>query len=684
MRTQFFRRHLVLASLGFATFFGTTSGVAASAPDWLTAVAKAPVTVATKDADAVRLLDEGVVEIDRDGQRTSRMRAAVKVLNADGRKLAAAAVPYLSDSSTVKSFRAWLISPKGDVKAYAKKETVDVAVHATALELYGEQRQQIIRAIDDASAGAVFGFEAVVVSRRVIHQEAWQFQGAVPTERSSFTLKLAPGWTQTSRFFNHAAVAPKVEGSSFTWTLEKLPPLPNEPSSPPAQTLSPWVAIDLVPAAKSAALANSVKSGSWLELSRFMTPKYDAAARSEPALQAKVRELTASASTPWERVQRLCEFAQRVNYISILLDAGNAGGLIPRPAARVLQCNYGDCKDKSTLLRALLAEIGVKAHPLVVLAESRSRVERDWPSANQFNHCIVAIQVDDRLTSSATLDHPTLGRLLVFDPTDPFTPVGRLGRARLSDDALLLAGEQGGLIELPPARAQGDRIVRTIHASIDTVGNVRGRISVEFLEAAASAARGAYSLTKRDDYLKRVERQLGQTLPALRDVKVQTEDRFLDARFTQNVDFLSLGYGKLMRDELLVFKPALLGRRDTGRFTKKTRLAPIVLRAQAEEEKAEFTLPEDCTVDEIAPPLELETDFGRYRSSTRAEGGKLFYERALELRSREIPAAEYERVKAFFDRISRHEQSAVVLRRQRATATPTDETPRDGAGATPR
>jgi hypothetical protein len=653
---------------------------AASAPDWLAAAAKAPVTAPTKDADAVRLLDEGMVEIDREGVRTIRGRAAVKILNADGRKAAVANLPYLSDSSVVKSFKAWLISPRGEVRAYGKKEIVDVAVHATALELYGEQRQQVIRAVDAATEGSVFGFEAIVTNRRIVHQEAWVFQNEFPTERSTLSVKLPPGWTLTHRTFNHPGVAPVVQSGVHTWTLTSLAALPDEPGGPPRGTLSPWLAVDLHPPEKSPVRETAVRGESWEELSRFFTAKYDAAARPDPALRARVQQLTAGAATSWERLQRLCEFAaQRVNYISILLDSGNAGGMIPRAATRVLQCNYGDCKDKSTLLRALLAEAGFKAYPLIVLVEGRSRVEPEWPSPFQFNHCILAIQVDDSVQSTAVLSHPALGRLLLFDPTDPFSPLGVLGRTRLSDQGMLLAGEHGGLVELPPARADGDRLVRTVHATVDPLGNVRGRVDLLYLGAASSAARAELASVKPDEYRRKVESRLGQTLPTLRDVQVRTEDRFHDGAFTLHVDFLSLGYGKLMRDELLVFKPALLNRRDLKRFTKKTREAPIVLRAQAEEEVAEFALPADCRVDELVAPLELETDFGRYRSHSRVVDGKLIFERALELRSREIPAADYERVKAFFERITRHEQSAVVLRRQ-PTAAPAEESK---AGATP-
>ncbi|MBI3886681.1 MAG: DUF3857 domain-containing protein [Opitutae bacterium] len=655
------RRRATVAAL--AVLWALPAARAARAPDWLEAAARTPVTVATKDADAVLLLNEGCEEIDRDGERTIRLRRVFKVLTADGKKHAVAQVGYLSGSSAVKSFKAWTVRPGGEVIAYARKETADLAVHAAALELYGEARQQVIAARDDVAPGAVFGFESVVVGRTLFHQEAWVFQTEVPTERSVFALRVPPDWKVTERMVNHAPVAATVADATRTWSLAALPAFADEPMSPPARSLAPWLALDFQPPAKDRAATTGLAVGSWEFLSRYFTPKFDAAAQADDALRARVGQLLAGAATPWERLQRLCNFVQQVNYISILLDAANAGGFIPRPAARVLQCNYGDCKDKATLLRALLAVAGIKAYPLVVLAGGRSRLESDWPAPGQFNHCILAIEVDDSVRSLALVEHPKLGRLLVFDPTDPFTPLGLLYRSRLADQGLLLAGETGGLIALPAARPEGDRVVRVIHAQLDGLGNLRGRIEERFSGIAASGVRRERQVRKEGDFQKYLEHSLAATLPALREVKVRPQDRFPEAEFVLDLEFISLGYGKLMRDELLTFKPVLVSRRAAFRLTKKPRLLPVAVPAQSYEERAEFTLPEDCTVDEAGAPLQLETDFGRYRSSARVVDGKLLFERSLELKELEVPAADYEKVRVFFEKIARSEQAPVVLRR---------------------
>ncbi len=643
---------------------------AATAPDWLTAIARAPVTVATKDADAVVLLTEDVLDVERDGDRVQRTRLVVKVLNADGRQHARAAVHYLSGSSQVVAFKAWIIKPDGQVIVLGKKNIADTALHANALELYGENRRQTISGSADVTPGCVFGAEATVRARTIFNQLRWRFGDDLPVERSTFALRLAAGWGVADRVFNHAPIAPAMNGDVRSWTLTALPAQLEEPMAPPARTAAPWLAVDLLPPANSAEARAGVATGSWLEMSRFFTPRYDAAAQPDAALTARANALAAGAATSWERIQRITQFVQRVNYILVALDAANAGGLIPRPAPRVLQCNYGDCKDKATLLRALLAAAGVKSYPLIVMASGRQRLESSWPAVAQFNHCILAIAVDGSVQSSAIVEHPTLGRLLVFDPTDQFTPVGWLARGRLSDQALILAGEAGGLIELPAAAPEGDRLVRTVEAQLDGLGNVAARIDEHYYGVAASGMRGMFVSMRDGDFQKRIERSLGVTLPALRAVKLTTEDLFPAPEFKFGIELFSAGYGKLMRDELLTFKPALIARRDAMRLTKKARTLPIALKAQAYEERAEFTLPPDCVVDELLAPVAFETEFGSYRATSRAEGRKVFFERSLVLKTVEVPAADYDKVRSFFDRVTRSEQSPIVLRRLRDSAPP--------------
>ncbi len=206
---------------------------------------------------AVVLLDEGVVRVERDGAFATRTRFALRVVNSDGRKHALARVPYLLGSSEVKSLKAWLIQPSGEVSAYAKRNTTDAAIHTSALELYGEQRLKLISARDDARPGAVFGFEAEITEKTILTQRLWRFQDRLPVERSSFSIQLPPGWKLEAHVFNHEPVAPVVQGGSQTWTLTGMAAITPEPMGPPPDALVPWLAVDLLPPAGAAGGADA-------------------------------------------------------------------------------------------------------------------------------------------------------------------------------------------------------------------------------------------------------------------------------------------------------------------------------------------------------------------------------------------------------------------------------------------
>ena len=88
--------------------------------------------------------------------------------------------------------------------------------------------------------------------------------------------------------------------------------------------------------------------------------------------------MTASETTTLEKMQTLAAFVQRdVRYVGIEL---GIGGYQPHPAAEVFAHRYGDCKDKATLLRSMLREIGVDSYPRRHLHRTGRRLRRITPA----------------------------------------------------------------------------------------------------------------------------------------------------------------------------------------------------------------------------------------------------------------------------------------------------------------
>ena len=109
----------------------------------------------------------------------------------------------------------------------------------------------------------------------------------------------------------------------------------------------------------------------------------------DAAVKAKAAELTAGKTTDEARVRALYGFvAPDVRYIGV---AFGVGRYQPHHAEEVLENQYGDCKDKHTLLAAMLTSIGM--HPRAVLIGAQIRFNEAVPSPDAFNHLITQVDV---------------------------------------------------------------------------------------------------------------------------------------------------------------------------------------------------------------------------------------------------------------------------------------------------
>ncbi len=146
-----------------------------------------------------------------------------------------------------------------------------------------------------------------------------------------------------------------------------------------------------------------------------------------------MKEIIAPAKTEYERIQAIGGYVQRIKYVAIEIDLARGGGYKPHYATDVFSKQYGDCKDKANLMRAMLKQAGIDSYLVVIYAGDRNHVRREWPSPHQFNHAIIAIKVNEDVNAPSILQHSTLGRLLIFDPTSSNTPVGDLHGIRAGE-----------------------------------------------------------------------------------------------------------------------------------------------------------------------------------------------------------------------------------------------------------
>ncbi len=629
-------------------------------PAWLKQAATTNLPTYGKEVRGVVLHDESIKKVEEDGKIITTTLWAVKIVSREGRGLASASESYNTGSGKIREMRAWLIRPGGEVKSYGKKEAVDMALAEN--DVYNDARQKVISASGEADAGCVFGYEIITEEREVFSQFVWYFQTLNPVVMSRMTVALPPGWRAEAITFNHAKVEPTVNGNSFSWELRNLPPVEVEPSSPRISKLVANIAVTIFAPQGKATMIRSFAN--WKEVSRYASELNDPQAAFNEPMAAKARELTATAKTEFERIQAVGRYAQSVNYISIQMDIGKGGGYRPHSAMDVFAKNYGDCKDKATLMRALLKALGIESYPVVIYSGDPNRVQPEWPSPKQFNHCIIAVKVSDATDVPTVIRHPQLGRLMIFDPTDDDTPVGDLPDHEQGSYALIAAGEMGDLVKMPSTSPEANRMERTVEASLAADGSLTATVRERSFGQSAVEERRLFKRAARPQYNTAIEHWITATVPAAKLSKIEPVDGSHNGQFALDVEFNSPAYAKSMRGNLLMFKPAIVSRRSSEFLTEAKRTHPVVLSAEAYNEIVKIKLPDNFVVDEIPEGAEINLPFGNYAATFEVKDGHLIFKRSLILKAATIPVDQYSAVRNFFARVIGMEQAPVVLARK--------------------
>jgi transglutaminase-like putative cysteine protease len=70
---------------------------------------------------------------------------------------------------------------------------------------------------------------------------------------------------------------------------------------------------------------------------------------------------------------------------------------LPHSPTKVYDQRFGDCKDKSLLLTALLNARSIEAYPVLVNTSFCEKLSDELPRTNSFNHCVVQIKLNGRV-----------------------------------------------------------------------------------------------------------------------------------------------------------------------------------------------------------------------------------------------------------------------------------------------
>ncbi|HET9298875.1 MAG TPA: DUF3857 domain-containing protein [Candidatus Polarisedimenticolaceae bacterium] len=441
-----------------------TSTAVQDLPHWAEEIARsAPAPAAERDGpDARVLLAETQVEVQPDGSTLVREHRAVQVLRTPA-PWAGRHAFYVARDFHVRLCRAFHvpIAPTRREEAVTSFEVVgDFSSFTTDVR----QRQL---GVDDVRAGSLVFFEFEALGPQPTLDLENDFGDAYPRSLSRYRIDLPPGWNLRYEWLRIAGPEPERTERAWTWTLRDLEHPRPLPLAADPDDLEPILAVTLLPSSRpgqSAVLDTWSSMGTWYEeLERGR-------AAVTPAVRAMAdRACPASVTEPWAQIEALARYARDgVRYIAREI---GIGALQPRPASATAADLVGDCKDKGTLLRALLAAKNIRAYAVHVHASERDTVPERVPAIGAFNHFVVAVHVPEGATlpesvRAATFDGGTLGRLLIVDVTHEALFPGAASADLGGKRALLHDGAQSRLVTLPDGGSGAHRIARSLEIEV--------------------------------------------------------------------------------------------------------------------------------------------------------------------------------------------------------------------------
>src|SRR5437660_6873544 len=360
---------------------------------------------------------------------------------------------------------------------------------------------------------------------------------------------------------------------------------------------------------------------SWEDVGRWYASRDHDRSQPTPEIRAKADELTKGLTTDMDKVEALYDFvAKNFRYVSLSLGLGRYQ---PHSASDVLHNQYGDCKDKHTLLASMLEAEGF--HASSVLINSSRKLDPDVPSPSQFDHVITLLP---------------LGKEEVWmDTTSEVAPFRLLAFSLRKKQALVIPADGTPHLEETPADTpMPDSEISEIDGKVNEIGKLDAHVHYVFRGDEELLLRSIFRRVPQANWQRVVENVnvgLGGDVTNLKvSDPAATREPFTMSYDVSRPNFLDWSKKKLdIVLPLSSFNLPDVSDDDTNADAEPLKLGP----------KAEYTykikleLPAKYTAH--APlPFSLKRDYAEYEATYKLENNVFTAGRKLTLHQDELPA----------------------------------------------
>lgn len=331
----------------------------------------------------VYLLKDRHVTVNKDGLKVIRQHNIVKILKRSAIEYAGdIGYEYNSYYSKARLVKAFTKSADG-----REIEVSQDAVHDTLprnfqeFNMYSDVKT-LNFSMPAVEVNSILDYEIEETeSKPIIEKQAWDsyyFDDSEQVEESRYTLDYPASMAlnfKSLNITNQPSTNTAGGRTTVSWVLKGLEHPKFESGMPPVNDVRKSVHFSTIT--------------SWTDVRDWFGKLAEDKGSMTAEIRSQVSALTSNAPTREAKIRALSLALQKdVRYVGVEL---GRSAYEPHAAAVSFKNRYGDCKDKSTLLIAMLKEVGVDACLALIKPNYFGTLVTEIPHPGQFNHVVVYI-----------------------------------------------------------------------------------------------------------------------------------------------------------------------------------------------------------------------------------------------------------------------------------------------------
>jgi transglutaminase-like putative cysteine protease/Flp pilus assembly protein TadD len=606
---------------------------AADARDVLAENARHPTTAA---GDSVVLLDRRVVRVHGNGLAQTFAQRVVAIRTEHGaEENKEFDVRYTPGSEDVEIRQARVYRPgtsggAGAPEVLEAAERDDVDLSEPWYGLYYDNRAEVVR-FEGLRAGDILEIQYVVEDVSAENQMADYFGDlqtiaeTVPKRRWEYTL-IAPAsrpiYSNTPRVPGlERAVTDKGDERVYAFSAHDVPAIDAEPAMPGLAEIAPYLHVSTY--------------ATWDEVGAWYWRLVEEQLAADEDLRRAARAVVKPGDDARARVRAIHELVVTgTRYVG--LEFG-IHGFKPYKVTQVMQRRFGDCKDKASLLVAMLREVGVDADLVLVRTRRGGLLDREPASLAVFDHAIAYVPKLD----------------LYLDGTAEFSGVSELPNQDQGVMVLRVGPRGARFTETPVLPSSDNRVDRRWRVELDASGDARIDEELRIRGQAAADWREHYQTPgERSERYGRVweERHPGARLVSLDMPGIEDREAPVVVHSVANVTRLGVPAGGANAAQGMTLPIAVREAdfvRTYARLSTRKQDLVIAYPWQHDEEIV-YQLPAGWSLRAGGARRQLAGPFGRLTVDVTAEpGGLIRVHTFLDVTRFRIPPGEYAAFRAF-------------------------------------